>query len=125
VLRVVAGRELVAPRALLVALGEAVHLPVVPLEAPAVPGVVGVAEVAPLEVGREAVGLHALALAVDVREAAVAGVRVRVPAKVVVERAVLHHQDDEGVDRDLPRVRQGATAATRRLGDQPAAARRG
>jgi hypothetical protein len=104
-LRVVAGGELVAPRALLVPLREAVHLAAVPLEAPAVPGVVGIAEVAPLEVGREAMGLDAIALPVDVGEAAIAGVRVRVPAEVVVEGAVLHHQDDEGVDRDLPRAR--------------------
>jgi hypothetical protein len=30
-------------------------------------------------------------------------VRVAQPAEVVVERPVLHHQDDEVVDRDVPR----------------------
>src|ERR671920_761126 len=45
-------------------------------------------------------------LAVLVSEARLAPVGLRQPAEVVVERAVLHHHDDERVDRHVARPRQ-------------------
>src|SRR5918999_6279734 len=74
VLEVIAGGEAVATVALLVALDETLHLAATPLVAAAVPGVVGVAEGAALEVRRQAMGPHRVALGVGVAEAAVAAV---------------------------------------------------
>jgi hypothetical protein len=65
---------------------------------------------------------------VDVRVAqpAVLPVGARVPAEVVVEGAVLHHQHDEGVDRDVLRARQRPRPGRdlRGLGDQGLARQR-
>ena len=65
-LEVVAGGEAVAAVALLVALHEALHLAPPPLVAAAVPGVIGVAERAALEVGRQVMRRDRLALGVGV-----------------------------------------------------------
>ena len=114
-LHVVAGRERVAAGARRVSLHEAVHLAVVVLVAPPVPGVVGIAEVAALKVGGQAVGGDRVAVGVRVGEPRVLAVGVRMPAEVVVEGAVLHHQDDEGVDghvAGLGRARRPRRAAS-------------
>jgi hypothetical protein len=105
-LRVVADREgVVVARA-----QEAVHRAAVHLRPPALPRVVRVRVVAALEVGGEAGGLVRLAGPVDVGEPRLPAVGAREPAEVVVERAVLHHQDDEGVDRQVARGGQRRAA---------------
>ena len=88
--------------------------------APAVPAVVGIAERAALEVRRQPVGGERLrAVEARVAQPVVDRVGARVPAEVVVEGAVLHHQDDEGVDRQLARAREmGPRRVLGRLGDQ-------
>jgi hypothetical protein len=80
------------------ALQEAVHLPVVVLNQPAFPAVVGVAVPAALEVGRErVVGVGVAVDRGDVLQV-VPPVGAGQPAEEVVERAVLHHQDDDVLD---------------------------
>jgi hypothetical protein len=88
-----------------VALGaqEAVHLAAVDLGPPAVPRVVGVEEPAALVVVDQAVGRKRVSVGVGEAQAGLAPVGSRQPAQVVVERAVLHHQHDERVDREVPR----------------------
>ncbi len=116
---VVADRELVRSRALLVALKEAVHLAAVVLVAAAVPAVVGIAKATALEVGREVMRGMAGAVEPGIGEAGVLGVGGGVPAEVVIEGAVLHHQDDERVDRQVARLRERLSRRPLgRLGDQ-------
>ena len=68
---------------------------------PPVPGVVGVGVGAALEVGRQPVGFERLPGGVGVGEARLATVGPRQPAEVVVEGAVLHHQHDDRVERQV------------------------
>ena len=119
-LQVVARRERVAAGAVVGAGDEAVEATAVVLMAPAVPAVVGVLELAALEVGGQPVRRHHVAAGVGVAEAGVLGVGLRVPAEVVVKTAVLHHEHDEGVDRQVLRLRQvvAADPVLGGLGDQ-------
>ena len=79
-------------------LQEAVQLPVVVLDQPAFPAVVGVAVPAALEVGRERVVRVRVAVDRGHVPQVVPAVGARQPAEEVVERAVLHHQDDDVLD---------------------------
>jgi hypothetical protein len=98
---------------------EAVAAPAIQLRTAAVPGVVGIVEQATLPVGGERAGGEALAVLVHVREPCLAPVRMRHPAEVVVERAVLHHQQHERVDRQVARRGQLIAAlALRGLRDE-------
>jgi len=93
-LPVVADRiEVVAVRA-----QPAVARAAVPLDPGAVVGVVGIGVRAALEVGRERVGPVRHARRVEVRDPRLFPVGARKPAHDVVERAVLHHHDDDVVD---------------------------
>ena len=83
---------------------EAVHAAAVELVPPPVPGVVGIGMGAALPVGGEAVGFELLPGGVGVGEARLATVGPRQPAEVVVEGAVLHHQHDDRVERQVLRV---------------------
>ncbi len=103
---------------------EAVQRAAVVLPAPALPGVVGVLEGAALEVRRERVGRMLVPVVIGIGEAGVLRVGVGMPAEVVIEGAVLLHEDDEGVDRHVRRARQPAHGlglrgpAEQRLGGQ-------
>jgi hypothetical protein len=67
-----------------------------------------------------------LALIVLVLEARLHSVHLRHPAEVVVERAVLHHQHDERVDREVARTRKRLAAlAVGRLRDEHVRVERG
>ena len=100
---------------------EAVHLAVVELRPPAAPRVVGVRVRAALEVAVEPVRGERPAGAVHVRQPGLHAVGARQPPEVVVEGAVLHHQHDERVDREVARrgQRGGAALGGGRLADEP------
>jgi hypothetical protein len=97
---VVADRERVA-----VGAQEAVHAPAVEFGAPALPRVVVVEMATALE-EIEAVRGQRLTGAVGELQPGLASVGPRQPAEVVVERAVLHHQHHERVDREVARRRK-------------------
>ncbi len=118
-LQVVAGGVLVRAGPLFVALDEAVEPAVAVLMAAGVPAVGRVGVVAALVVGGEVVGRDRLALGIGIGEALVARVGVGMPAEVVVEGAVLHHQDHERVDRHVARARvRPGELALRSRGDE-------
>ena len=109
---VVAERELVAvPGEEAVGLTGRVEPGAAELGAAAAPGVVGVRMPAPLPLGlaqrRRMAGVHRRAAVVRVQIGALLHrVGVGQPAEIVVEGAVLHHQDHEMVDRDVRRAGQ-------------------
>src|SRR4051812_8919455 len=64
-------------------------------------------------------GVVLLALLVRIAQALVLSVRAREPPQVMVERAVLHHQNDERVDGDVAGAGEAVLSLDlRRLGDQ-------
>src|SRR5205807_2625357 len=84
---------------------------------------VGIVERAALEVGRQQMGLVRHAVLVGERESRLASIGVGQPAQVVVERAVLHHQHDKRVDRQVPRAgKVNAGLLSSRLRDERARA---
>jgi hypothetical protein len=98
---------------------EAVARAAVELRAPAVPRVVRVRMAAALEVGCEPLRLVDHTVLVGVLQPRLVAVGVRHPAEVVIERPVLHHQDDDRVDRDVARRGQVDPALVARcLGDE-------
>ena len=103
---------------------EAVHAAAVELLAAALPGVVGVGVGAALEIRREPVGVMHATLPVGVDEPVLATVGPGQPAEVVVEGAVLHHQHDEGVDRQVARCRHRLARPPGRLGEDRLGAER-
>ncbi len=110
----------VADREGVVAAGaqEAVHTAAVHLVAAALPGVVGVGMGAALEVGGEPVGRVRIAGGVAVDEPSLPAVGPRQPAEVMVEGAVLHHQHDDRVERQVARAGHVDPEALVRLGEK-------
>ena len=105
---VVADRELVAGE---LGLEPPVALAVVVVLDHSLPGVVRVLVAARLGVGAERGGVEGAALVAGEAQAGLLAVHSRHPAEQVVERAVLHHQHDDGVERSLGRVGHPADAA--------------
>ena len=97
-------------------LEEAVQLAVVVLDEPALPAVVGVAVPAALEVRGERVVRVGVAVDRGLVRQVVTAVGAGQPAEEVVERAVLHHQDDDVADA----LRTVGTNRGRGVGDGPA-----
>ena len=91
---------------------------VVPLDACALVGVVRIGVRAALEVGRERIRLVRDAVRVEIRQPRLLAVGSRQPAGEMVERAVLHHHDDDVVDPGLSRLRQRHRSRCRRAGER-------
>ena len=75
-----------------------------------------------LEIWRERIGRMGSAHAIRVGESLLPSVRAIEPAQQVIERAVLHHHDDDVVDPRALRQRQRGALRDRALGLGPASA---